>query len=130
MSYQEKLNKACNDVRAAWGLRTSTFEQISGLIAAVAHAGIQEGVDQKRADVAFGAIWNEWTRWRALPFMLAKREQVSATITRWPNGRHYYVTLMGDGVNISEKFNTQPEAQKFLDEQVRRLIAEGREVLQ
>lgn len=126
---QQKFFDACCKVRHYWGLKTSTFEQIGNLIANALHASLQDGVDQKKAEIHFGALWDEWTRWRATGFLLQERKKVAATISRWPNGNHYYVTLIGDGVNISKKFNTQPEAQKFYNRQIHRIEKQGRKVI-
>ena len=128
-SNQQKFYEACNKVRQAWGLRTSTFEQISNLMARAIHASIQPGVDQERADMLVRGMLEEWVRWRAAGFLLQAPARVSATISRWPNGNHYYVTLVGNGVDIQEKFNAKAEAESWLATQVRKLKQEGREVI-
>ena len=126
---QQKFYDACNEVRKMWGLKSSTFEQVSNLLSKALSASLQPGVDQKTADIHIDALWHEWTKWRAMDFLLQERKQVSATLSRWPRGRHYHVSLIGDGVNIFDKFNTPTEAEKFLNRHIRRLRRQGREVI-
>jgi hypothetical protein len=129
---QQKFYDACLRVREAWGLNTSTFDEIVRLIGQVIWTSTQPGVDEARAQVQVEAIWFEWTQYRAFSFMRAtsSSNKVSATISRFPGGKHYHVTLLGSDVNIAEKFNTQPEAQKFYNSQLKRLKKEGREIIE
>lgn len=129
MDNQQKFYAACNEVRKMWGLKTSTFEQVCSLIGKAISASVQPGVDQERAGIHITALWDEWARWRASDFILQERSQVAATISRWPRGRHYHASLIGDGVHIFDKFNTPVEARKFLDKHIRRLRKEGREII-
>src|SRR5262249_54610406 len=122
---EEKFLDACRAVRAAWGLKTSTFDQVCRLIAGALSASLKPGVDPDLADLHFMAIWEEWTRWRATDFMLASPKEVSAMITKWPRGNHYHVTLRGNGVNITEKFNEQGDAQTFLNRETDGLKKRG-----
>lgn len=126
---QGKFYDDCNKVRQLWGLRTSTFEQIATAIAIAFESSLLPGVDESKAKIAFEALFNEWTEWRATSFLLQARKQVSASITKWPKGNHYYVRFFGDGVDVSEKFNTPEAAQRFFKRQVAKCEHEGRNVI-
>jgi hypothetical protein len=126
---QQQFYKACAKVRELWGLRTSTFEQITNAIAHAFVLSLAPSVDEKRAKTGFEALYFEWTQWRATYFLLQARKEVAASISKWPNGVHYYVRLFGEGVDVTEKFNRQADAQRFFDRQVSRYVAEGRKVL-
>ena len=126
---ERKFLDICCEVRQKWGLKTSTFEQLSGLIGQALSASVKPGVDDENAELHLTMLRDEWTRWRATGFLLQERKQVAATLSRWPRGRHYYVSFVGDGLNIRGKFNTQAEAQQFYDKEVRRLKREGRTII-
>jgi len=126
---QQKFYDACCEVRKYWGLTSSTFEQISNLLAKALSASIQDGVDKTKADIHFSSLWEEWVRWRSSSFLLQERKKIAATISKWPNGNHFYVSLIGDGVHEKEKFNTQVDAQKFYNKRIRHFQAQGKEIV-
>lgn len=127
---QRAFYDACNKLRGAWGNRNSTFEKICHLIANVITTSTKDGVDQEKAASQIEYMWWEWVNFRCFFFMMKSPKKISATITKWPNGNHFYVKIHGIGVLIEERFNTQPEAQKFLNKHVKNLKAEGFELIQ
>jgi hypothetical protein len=129
MTNQEKFHKAICDIRKAWGLKTSTFEEICQLIGIAISLSANSDVNDEMAQVAMEAIWLEWTGYRAGYFMMKSPEEVYTNIVRWPQGKHYYVKIYGNGVSIEEKFNRVQDAEKFLKDEVVKLEQQGKKVI-
>lgn len=128
MTNQEKFNKALLDVRTAWGLKTSTFESISQLIGIAISSSCGPEVNQAQAQTMIEAMWMEWVEHRAKYFLLKAPDEISATIVRWPKGKHYYVNIIGKGVNVQEKFDRVQDAESFMNSEVERLERIGKTV--
>lgn len=126
------FREAYISLRALWGNRNSTFEQIEKAYANLFYVGFQ--VDCERADYLrhvesfLLAAQFEWGK--RMFFFIGKQDALTVvvSITRWPNGKHYYVTFRGADIDSTETFSFVGAAESYAKREKTKLIKQGYQV--
>lgn len=128
----DDFREAYSNLRDLWGNRNSTFEQIEKAYANLFYVAFQ--VDCERADYLrhvesfLLAAQLEWSK--RMFYFIGKQDvpTVVISITRWPKGRHYYVTFRGADIDSTESFPSVVAAESYAKREKNRLSRQGYQV--
>lgn len=128
----EGFREAYNKLRELWGNRTTPLPKIEAAFSSLFFNAIKMECDtatyKKSVEPVLFAAQDEWAR--RLPFFVMNQapKKVIKTVTKWPGGKHYYVSFKGVDIDVVEKFSMLSAAEGFARKQQQKLIRQGYEI--